>query len=174
VKVDAPREDRDRSWRDRQPPRRRLALGSDHGGFQLKQSLKRALEEMGHLVLDCGCPSPDPVDYPDIALAVGAAVRAGRADAGIMIDAAGIGSTMVLNRIPGIRAALCHDPMTTVNSRAHNDANLLVLGSRVVHPGEANRLVRLWLETSYEGGRHERRVGKIRAMDQAKTTGGNV
>jgi RpiB/LacA/LacB family sugar-phosphate isomerase len=146
----------------------RLALGSDHGGFALKRWLARTLAEMGHTVIDCGCDSPEPVDYPDIALKVGSALLDGRAQAGIMIDAAGIGSTMVLNRIPGIRAALCHDPMTTVNSRAHNDANVLVLGSRVVHPGEASRLVRLWLATDYEGGRHERRVGKIRALDRER------
>ncbi len=146
----------------------RLALGSDHGGYALKRSLRRTLEEMGHVVIDCGCDSPDPVDYPDIALKVGAAVRELRAEVGIMIDAAGIGSSMVLNRIPGIRAALCHDPMTAVNSRAHNDANVLVLGSRAVHPGEANRLLRLWLATAYEGGRHERRVGKIRALDRER------
>jgi ribose 5-phosphate isomerase B len=156
------------------PPQARrlhLALGSDHGGYSLKCSLRRTLEEMGHTVLDCGCHSPDPVDYPDIALLLGTAVREGRAAAGIMIDAAGIGSTMVLNRIPGIRAALCHDPMTTINSRAHNDANVLVLGSHVVHPGEANRLVRLWLKTQYEGGRHERRVGRIRALDRERDSG---
>jgi len=158
-------------WKRIRQPRRRLAIGADHGGFALKQSLSRTLAEMGHLTIDCGCTSPDPVDYPDIAREVGRAVREGRADAGIMIDGAGIGSTMVLNRIPGIRAALCHDVLTTVNSRAHNDANVLVLGSRVVHPGEANRLLRIWLETPYEGGRHERRVGKIRAMDEARARG---
>jgi ribose 5-phosphate isomerase B len=146
----------------------RIAIGSDHGGFALKRSLLRAMEEMRHTPLDCGCYNPDPVDYPDIALRVGSAVRSGQADAGIMIDAAGVGSSMVLNRIPGIRAALCHDPMTAINSRAHNDANVLVLGSRALHPGEANRLLRLWLATSYEGGRHERRVGKIRAMDRER------
>jgi ribose 5-phosphate isomerase B len=150
------------------PARVTIALGSDHGGFLLKRSLLRALQEMGHEVLDCGCATPDPVDYPDVALAVGTAVREGRASVGVMIDAAGVGSTMVLNRIPGVRAALCHDPFTTVNSRAHNDANVLVLGSRVVHPGEANRLLRLWLATSFEGGRHERRVGKIRALDEER------
>ncbi len=148
--------------------RARLAIGSDHGGFLLKRSLVRMLAEERIEAVDCGCPSADPVDYPDIAEAVGRAVLDGRADLGVMIDAAGIGSSMVLNRMPGIRAALCHDPMTTVNSRAHNDANVLVLGSRVVHPGEANRLLRLWLRTPYEGGRHERRVGRIRAMDRER------
>ena len=145
-----------------------VALGCDHGGFLLKTSLRRTLGELGAEVVDCGCPNTDPVDYPDIAVAVGRAIVEGRASVGIMIDGAGVGSTMVLNRIPGIRAALCHDPFTTINSRAHNDANVLVLGSKVVHPGEANRLLKLWLATTYEGGRHERRVGKIRAMDQGR------
>lgn len=145
-----------------------LAVGSDHGGFLLKRSLLRRLEEAGLAAVDCGCPGLDPVDYPDIARLVGRAVREGRASAGVMIDGAGIGSSMVLNRIPGIRAALCHDAMTTANSRAHNDANVLVLGSRVVNPGEAYRLLRMFLQTPYEGGRHERRVGKIRAMDAGR------
>lgn len=144
----------------------RVAIGADHGGFLLKRSLLAVLAELRHPFVDCGAHSADPVDYPDIALSVGHALLDGRADLGVMIDAAGVGSTMVLNRIPGIRAALCHDPFTTVNSRAHNDANVLVLGARVVHPGEASRLLKLWLRASFEGGRHERRVGKIRALDQ--------
>lgn len=117
--------------------------------------------ELHRPVLDCGCHNEDSVDYPDFAVAVGLAVRRGDAELGVMIDAAGIGSTMALNRIPGVRAALCHDPFTARNSRAHNDANVLVLGSRVVHPGEAVRLLRIWLSTSFEGGRHSRRVEKI-------------
>lgn len=144
----------------------RVALGADHGGFDLKRRLLRSLaEDHGLPVLDCGCHSPDPVDYPDIAVAVGRAVQERRADLGVMIDAAGVGSTMVLNRLAGVRAALCHDAYTAVNSRAHNDANVLVLGSRVVHGGEAVRLLRLWLAASFEGGRHARRVDKIRALD---------
>ena len=144
----------------------RVAIGADHGGFALKQSLLRELQELRVDAVDCGCFSPDPVDYPDIAIAVARALQEGRAELGVMIDAAGVGSTMVLNRLPGIRAALCHDAFTTVNSRAHNDANVLVLGSRVVHPGEANRLLKLWLKSTFEGGRHERRVAKIRALDR--------
>ncbi len=142
-----------------------IALGSDHGGFIHKSRLLTALREERIQVLDCGCYSLDPVDYPDVALEVARALKEKRACAGVMIDGAGVGSTMVLNRVPGIRAALCHDPFTAANSRAHNDANVLVLGASVVHPGEAIRLLRLWLRTPYEGGRHERRVGAIRSMD---------
>jgi len=145
-----------------------VALGSDHGGFRHKLFLARALAEAGHRVTDCGCHSTEAVDYPDIALAVGRAVVEGRAQAGIMIDGAGIGSCMVLNRIAGIRAALCHNAFTVVNSRAHNDANVLVLGSNVVHQGEAARLARLWLRTPFEGGRHARRVEKINALDRGR------
>jgi ribose 5-phosphate isomerase B len=143
----------------------RVAIGSDHGGFLLKRSLLWRLAEDRIAALDCGCFSPEPVDYPEFALAVARRVLGGEAEAGLMIDAAGIGSTMVLNRVPGIRAALCHDVFTARNSRAHNDANVLVLGARVVSPGEAHRLLRLWLATAYEGGRHERRVGRLRALD---------
>ena len=150
----------------------RIAIGSDHGGFDLKKRLLRVFEEeLPHEVIDCGCPSPDAVDYPDIAVAVGRALQEGRADLGIMIDGAGIGSTMALNRLGGIRAALCHDSYTAINSRAHNDANVLVLGSQVLHPGEASRLIKLWLQTDFEGGRHAKRVDKIKALDGAKDTG---
>lgn len=130
----------------------------------MKRNLVEALREQGFAPIDMGCYSTDAVDYPDMARELAGAIRAGRASVGVMIDAAGIGSTMALNRIRGIRAALCHDPFTTVNSRAHNNANVLVLGARVVHPGEARRLLRLWLATEFEGGRHERRVAKIDAM----------
>lgn len=147
-------------------PRQRLAIGADHGGYPLKEKLRRFLEEELHVqYLDCGCYSTDSVDYPDIAVRVGKAVQTGEAELGLMIDAAGVGSTMTLNRLSGVRAALCHDPYTAKNSRAHNDANVLVLGSQVVHPGEAARLLRLWLSTEFEGGRHARRVDKIRALD---------
>lgn len=150
----------------------RIAIGSDHGGFDLKTRLLRSLaEDHGLPYLDCGCHSTAAVDYPDIAVAVGQALQGGRADLGVMIDAAGIGSTMALNRLAGIRAALCHDVYTAKNSRVHNDANVLVLGSRVVHPGEAVRILRVWLAASFEGGRHALRVDKIRAMDQGRDTG---
>ena len=150
------------------PISERGAIGSDHGGYALKENLREELADLGIATLDCGCHSVAAVDYPDIAVAVGRALQEGRAELGIMIDAAGIGSTMTLNRLAGIRAALCHDLYTAVNSRAHNDANVLVLGSRVLHPGEARRLMKAWLRTSFEGGRHETRVAKIRALDRSR------
>jgi len=145
-----------------------LAIGSDHGGFLMKQHLIRTLgEDLDIGIHDQGCFSPDSVDYPDIAVAVGTTLQRNSCTFGVMIDGAGVGSTMVLNRLPGIRAALCHDPFTTINSRAHNNANVLVLGSNVVHSGEAVRLVKLWLKTPFEAGRHLRRVEKINALDRS-------
>jgi ribose 5-phosphate isomerase B len=146
---------------------RRVSIGADHGGYALKEVLKRAIvEEMGWQVHDVGTHSTDAVDYPDFAAAVGREVAAGRSALGIVIDAAGIGSTMAANKVPGVRCALCHDDVTVVNGREHNDANVLALGARVVHRGLATRLVRLFLTTSFAGGRHERRVKKIMALER--------
>ena len=145
---------------------RRVAIGSDHGGFDLKQALKRHLEdELGWTVHDCGTHTSAPVDYPDYAAAVAREVAAGRCARGIVVDAAGIGSSMAANKVPGIRCALCHDDLTTVNSREHNDANVLALGAKVVNRGLAQRLTRLFLATPFGGGRHERRVQKIMALE---------
>lgn len=152
------------------PPRvvspRRVAIGSDHGGYALKEVLRRAIaEEMGWEVLDCGTHSTDAVDYPDFAAAVAREVASGRAARGIVVDSAGIGSTMAANKIAGVRCALCHDDRTTLNAREHNDANVLALGAGVVHRGAAVRLARLFLTTEFAGGRHERRVRKIMALE---------
>ncbi|MBU1948844.1 MAG: RpiB/LacA/LacB family sugar-phosphate isomerase, partial [Candidatus Eisenbacteria bacterium] len=126
------------------PPARLIAIGSDHAGFQLKRSLIRFLtEELEMEPLDCGTFSEESVDYPDIAEKVARSVSEGRCPRGIMIDGAGVGSTMVCNRIPGVLAAPGFDLFTVRNSREHNDANLLVLGSNVVSSGEARRLVRV-------------------------------
>lgn len=144
----------------------RVAIGCDHGGVQLKEVLKRAIvEELGWDVHDCGTHSSEAVDYPDFAAAVGREVASGRAARGIVIDAAGIGSTMAANKVQGVRCALCHDDATVLNSREHNDANVLALGARVVHRGAATRMVRLFLQTPFAGGRHERRVKKIMALE---------
>jgi ribose 5-phosphate isomerase B len=149
---------------------RRVAIGSDHGGYQLKEILKRAiLEEMSWDVHDCGTHSTEAVDYPDFAAAVAREVASGRAARGIVIDAAGIGSTMAANKIPGARCALCHDDATVRNCREHNDANVLALGARVVNRGLATKLVRLFLTTSFGGGRHERRVQKIMALERGRS-----
>jgi len=153
-----------------EPPRavspRRVAIGADHGGFELKEVLRRAIaEEMGWEVHDCGTHSTDAVDYPDIAAAVAREVASGRAARGIVVDSAGIGSSMAANKVPGVRCALCHDDVTVVNAREHNDANVLSLGARVVNRGAAVRLARLFLTTAFAGGRHERRVAKIMALE---------
>jgi ribose 5-phosphate isomerase B len=145
---------------------RRVAIGADHGGFELKEVLRRAIvEEMGWEVFDCGTHSTDAVDYPDLAAAVAREVASGRAARGIVVDSAGIGSAMAANKVPGVRCALCHDDRTVVNAREHNDANVLSLGARVVNRGAAVRLVRLFLTTDFAGGRHERRVQKIMALE---------
>lgn len=150
-----------------------VALGADHGGFALKERLKRYLEEELEIpVTDCGTYSTDAVDYPDIAAGVARRVARGDCDRGIIIDGAGIGSSMAANKIPGVRAALCHDDRTVVNSREHNNANVLCLGSGVVPPGNARRLVRLWLHTPFAGGRHEKRVQKIDALDGGRQEDG--
>jgi len=146
---------------------RRVAIGADHGGYALKEILKRAItDEMDWTVHDCGTHSSEAVDYPDYAAAVAREVAAGRCAFGVIVDAAGIGSTMAANKIAGVRCALCHDDATVINSRAHNDANVLALGARVVNRGLATRLVRLFLGTAFEGGRHQRRVQKIMALER--------
>src|SRR6185503_13709875 len=145
---------------------RRVALGADHGGYALKEILKRVItDDLGWTVHDCGTHTTDAVDYPDYAAAVAREVSGGRCARGIVVDAAGIGSTMAANKVAGARCALCHDDLTTVNARAHNDANVLALGARVVNRGLASRLVRLFLATPFEGGRHARRVQKIMALE---------
>src|SRR5262249_31718868 len=123
---------------------RRVAVGSDHGGFELKEVLKRFVaEELGWTIRDCGTHSSEPGDYPDFPAAVAGEVAAGRCARGIVVDAAGVGPTMAANKVPGIRCALCHDDLTASNSREHNDANVLALGAQVVNRGLARRLVRL-------------------------------
>jgi len=148
---------------------KRVAIGADHGGFELKEVLRRAIaEDLGWEVHDCGTHSTDAVDYPDLAAAVAREVASGRAARGIVVDSAGIGSAMAANKIPGVRCALCHDDVTVVNAREHNDANVLSLGAKVVHRGAALRLVRLFLTTQFAGGRHERRVKKIMALEERR------
>jgi ribose 5-phosphate isomerase B len=149
---------------------RRVAIGADHGGFPLKEVLKREIaDELGWEVHDCGTHSTDAVDYPDFAAAVAREVASGRSARGIIVDAAGIGSSIAANKVAGVRCALCHDDATVLNSREHNDANVLALGARVVHRGAAARMVRLFLSTPFGGGRHERRVQKIVALEQRPT-----
>ena len=147
----------------------RVAIGCDHGGFALKEVLRRAIaEDLGWQVHDCGTHSTDAVDYPDFAAAVAREVAGGRAARGIIIDAAGIGSSMAANKVAGVRCALCHDDTTVLNAREHNDANVMAIGARIVHRGSATRMARLFLTTGFAGGRHERRVQKIMALEGPK------
>ncbi|MCL4266589.1 MAG: ribose 5-phosphate isomerase B [Anaerolineae bacterium] len=143
---------------------RTIALGADHGGYQLKEQLKGMLARAGFTVMDCGAHSSEAVDYPDYAYAVAQLVANGRAWRGIMIDGAGIGSCMAANKVPGVRAAMCYDQATAVNSREHNDANVLTLGAGLIGPALANQIVTTWLNTDFGGGRHARRVDKIDAI----------
>jgi ribose 5-phosphate isomerase B len=138
-----------------------VAVGADHGGFELKESLKRSLAEWGYEFADCGTDSSDAVDYPDYAFAVAQMVANGSAWRGVMIDGAGIGSCMTANKVPGVRASMCYDQATAVNSREHNNANLLTLGAGLIGTGLARSILKTWLETPFGGGRHARRVDKI-------------
>jgi ribose 5-phosphate isomerase B len=138
-----------------------VALGADHGGYALKEDLKAYLADLGYDVVDCGTNSLESVDYPDFAYAVARLVSEGQAWRGVAVDGAGIGSCMAANKVPGVRAAMCYDHATAVNSREHNDANVLTLGGMLLGPGLARQIVKTWLETEFGGGRHGRRVDKI-------------
>jgi ribose 5-phosphate isomerase B len=143
-----------------------VALGADHGGYPLKEQLKQFVAGAGYRVIDCGTNSTAAVDYPDFAYAVARLVADGRAWRGVIIDGAGIGSCMTANKIPGVRAAMCYDQATAVNSREHNNANVLTLGAGLIGPNLARQIVATWLATEFAGGRHARRVGKIDALDE--------
>ncbi|MGA8145307.1 MAG: ribose 5-phosphate isomerase B [Candidatus Acidiferrales bacterium] len=147
-------------------PARVVAIGADHGGFDLKEELKGYLIAWGYSVLDQGTSSRDAVDYPDFAEAVANAVVRGDASRGIVIDSAGIGSSIAANKVPGARAALCYDRATARNSREHNDANILSLGARLIPAEVAREILAAWLETPFAGGRHQKRVDKIRAIEK--------
>jgi ribose 5-phosphate isomerase B len=146
--------------------RRLVALGADHGGFELKESLKATLGELGFDVQDVGTHSKAAVDYPDYAEEVARLVGTGKAWRGIMIDGAGIGSCMVANKVPGVRAAMAYDYSSAVNSREHNDANVLTLGAGLIGVNLAKQIVKTWLSTEFGGGRHLRRIEKISAVEK--------
>jgi ribose 5-phosphate isomerase B len=145
---------------------RRVALGADHGGLDAKEALKGYLKTLGYSVTDVGTDSSDSVDYPDFAEKVARKVVSGECERGIMIDGAGIGSSMACNKIRGIRAAMCYDIKTAVNSREHNNANVLTLGGPLHTKDELCEMVKVWLETRFSGGRHWRRVNKIMALER--------
>lgn len=142
-----------------------VAVGGDHGGYALKEQIKVHLTRLGHRYLDMGTYSTDPVDYPDVALAVARAVRSGEARFGVLVDGAGIGSAMAANKVPGVRAALCVDVAAARNAREHNDANVLTLGAQFVKPDAVQPILETFLSVRCTEERHLRRVGKIRAIE---------
>jgi len=139
----------------------KIVIASDHGGYALKRELIPYIQSLGHEVADYGTYSTDAVDYPDFAFLVAEVVAAGACDRGIMIDGIGAASAVVCNKVPGVRAASCSDTFTAQTCRSHNDSNVLTLGARVIGGGLAQQVVRTWLETEFEGGRHMRRVNKV-------------
>ena len=143
------------------PPERTIAIGADHGGFTLKETLKPLIEGLGLEIRDVGVYEEKAADYPDLALKVAVLVAEGTAARGILIDGAGIGSSIAANKVPGVRAALCYDKASARNSREHNDSNVLTLGARLLTQSQAEDVVRTWLGTSFAGGRHQARVQKI-------------
>jgi len=136
----------------------KVAIGCDHGGIDLKKNIIAVLRELGHEVEDQGSNSSDSVDYPNYAKLVTTLVKEGVCERGILICGTGIGMSMAANRIPGIRAALCHEMFSARMSREHNDANILCLGARVTGPGLAQEIVRTWMTSDFSGGRHQRRI----------------
>ena len=143
-----------------------IALGADHGGFKMKEELKTFLKELGHQVHDFGTNSEDAVDYPDFAYAVARSVSEGASDLGMVIDGAGVGSAMTANKVPGVRAAACYSVDVARNSREHNDANVLTLGSKTITSAEMRDIVRTWLGTEMTEDRHRKRVAKISAIER--------
>jgi ribose 5-phosphate isomerase B len=145
---------------------RKVALAADHGGLGLKNILRGYVEDLGYSVRDFGAYTKESVDYPDYAAKVARAVAGGEYDRGIVVDGAGIGSCMAANKVDGIRAAMCYDLKTALNSREHNNANVLTLGGPLLDTGVAKEIVKVWLETPFGGGRHQRRVDKIMELEK--------
>ena len=143
----------------------KIAMGSDHGGFDLKEQIKAWLQENGHEVVDFGCHSKESCDYPDFGAAAARAVASGQCERGIVICTTGIGISITANQVKGIRCALCSDPWSAEMTRRHNDANMLAMGAGVVGPLLAQRIVEAFLSFAFEGGRHQRRVDKIMAVE---------
>jgi ribose 5-phosphate isomerase B len=144
----------------------KIGLGADHGGFEVKELLKNTIADLGHDFQDFGTYSADPVDYPDYAHLVAIAVARGTCDLGIIVDGAGIGSCMVANKVPGVRAAMCYDEASAQNSREHNGANVLTLGGKMVPAARIQEIVKVWLASDLTEERHRRRVAKIDAIER--------
>jgi ribose 5-phosphate isomerase B len=145
-----------------------IAIGSDHAGYRLKEHLKEILKTDGHTVDDLGTHSEEPVDYPPICAAVARSVTEGKVERGIVLGGSGQGEQMTANKVRGVRAALCNDLYTARLSRAHNDANVLAMGGRIVGEGLADEILRLWLATGFDGGRHARRIGQITKIERGE------
>ncbi|CAM4278047.1 ribose 5-phosphate isomerase B [Paenibacillus tarimensis] len=148
----------------------KIAIGADHAGYRLKDEIVPLLREMGHEIEDFGCDCSQSVDYPDYAIPVCEAVVEGRAERGILICGTGIGMSIAANKMPGIRCALVHDMFSAKATREHNDTNVLALGERVIGPGLAQEIVRIWIETPFSNGeRHAGRIGKVKALEEKYT-----
>ncbi len=143
----------------------KIVVGSDHGGYAVKEAMKEFLQKLGHEVTDVGTDSDSSVDYPLYGERVARAVSSGKFERGLLCCGTGIGMSMTANKVPGIRAAVCHNAYTAEMSRRHNDANVLCLGGRVLSVEEAQEILRVWMEASFDGKRHERRVEKISRLD---------
>lgn len=152
---------------------RHVAIGSDHGGFEAKERLKTYLQSLGYQLTDVGAYSKESVDYPDLAVKVARKVASGACERGIMIDGAGIGSSMVCNKVRGIRAALCYDLRTVINSREHNNANVLTLGGPLHSADQLCEMAKVWLETRFGGGRHWPRINKMMAVEREERKHGS-
>jgi ribose 5-phosphate isomerase B len=150
-------------------PQERIGVGSDHAGFRLKESVRRWLVDHSYIVVDLGTDSEEACDYPDFAIALAEAMAAGTVERGVLICGTGVGMSIVANKFPHLRAAVCHDPTTARFSRAHNDANVLTLGSRITGEMVALDIVNAWLHTPFEGGRHSRRLAKIEGLAASPT-----
>ncbi len=144
----------------------RIAIGSDHAGYRLKEHFVAVLKDDGHDVNDLGTDSEAPVDYPPICARVGREVAEGRAERGVVLGGSGQGEQISANKVRGVRAALCNDLYTAEYSRRHNDANVLSVGARIVGEGLADEILRVWLTTDFEGGRHQRRIDEITALEE--------
>lgn len=147
----------------------KVAIGADHAGFELKEKVKKYLQEKGVVVEDKGTSSTESVDYPDFAIQVAKEVAQKKVDWGVLVCKSGIGMSIVANKVKGVRAALCHSVEDTKLARGHNDANLLALSGAFTTEEEAKKIVDAWMETEFEGGRHERRVGKIKQMEEEQS-----
>ena len=145
----------------------KIIIGSDHFGYDLKEEIKQYLADLGHETVDVGCGNAeDAVDYPDIAADLAEQIAAGQAGRGILVCGTGIGMAMVANKVPGVRAACCHDPFSAERARKSNDAQVMTMGSQIVGPALARSLVDHWLESEFQGGRSTPKVAKIKALDQ--------